>query len=229
MKDMKNFILILSFIAPFAHASTPIGTPNNGSLINSETQEEQGQGFMQLFREKDHIYATRDLITMLQLAALDMSKRYPNRDRLQIEDMSARNGGRVEGHGSHQNGLDVDLGYFKLDGVEHDPRTAGTYYAHPMATNGVVSSNFDTERNWELAKSLHQHGNVQKIFMDQTIKNHLCRYAKSINELQKHQNVLRSIRHVTNHEDHMHVRLRCPKDARKCRNLPEAPEGTGCP
>jgi len=206
-----------------------VGSPDNGVLQDGECLEESGVGFMQLYRELNHIYATRPMLSMLRKTAAVMEEKYPNRDRLQIEDLSAKNGGDVKGHNSHENGLDVDLGYFKADGIEHDPRTAGTYYAKPMAVNGVVSSNFDVERNWELVKTLHRFGNVQKIFMDQALKNRLCAYAKSTNDFQANQKVLLSIRHVTNHADHMHVRLRCPPDAKQCRNLPEPPTGSGCP
>lgn len=226
---MKTTILIFGLLAFSAHAAMPVGTPNNGALINGEGLEEQGEGFMQLFRETGHFYASRTMLSMLKQTAADLNQRYPNQDRLQIEAISAKEGGDIEGHASHENGLDVDLGYFKVNGIEHDPKTAGIYYAPSMVEFGVVSPNFDVERNWELVKSLHRYGDVQKIFMDQVLKNKLCQYAKSNYEFKTNQKVLRSIRHVTNHADHMHVRLRCPSDAKQCRNLPEPPAGTGCP
>lgn len=184
---------------------------------------------MQLYRDMERIWGAEPMIDMIQKAAMDMARKYPGKDRLQVEDISAKEGGEIEGHNSHENGLDVDLGYFKADGVEHDPIKKGQYYADPMVINGKISPNFDVERNWELMKALHRHGNVQKIFVDQVLKNEFCRYAKSKGELAANVEVLRSLRHVTNHQDHMHVRLRCPKGATRCKNAPEAPAGSGCP
>ena len=213
-----------------AALSEPRGTANHGTLENGECLEAQGEGYMQLFRDVDHIWGTHEMITMLKETASEMNQKFPNRgDRLQIEDISAKNGGYIEHHGSHETGQDVDLGYFKNDGIEHDPRRTGSKYATPMVEGGRVSSNFDVERNWALVKTLHKHGNVQKIFMDTALKNQLCSYARSHNDYSSNINVLRSIRFVENHEDHMHVRLRCPPNARQCRNLPESPAGSGCP
>lgn len=207
----------------------PIGLPTNGSLLDGDCLPQEGEGYMQLYRDMQRIWATYPMVDMIEKAAADVARRYPGRDRLQVEDISKENGGEVDGHDSHENGLDVDLQYYKADGVEHDPIKKKQYYADPMVVNGKVSSNFDIERNWELMKALHRHGNVQKIFIDEKLKNALCQYAKSKNDYSKNVQVLRSLRHVTNHQDHMHVRLRCPKSATKCVNLPDPPAGSGCP
>lgn len=209
--------------------SNPRGTPDNGTLENGDCLPEQGEGYMQLYRDMQRIWGADPMIDMIQKTALEMARRYPGRDRLQVEDISAQNGGDIDGHSSHENGLDVDLGYYKADGVEHDPIAKHQYYADPMVVNGRVSPNFDLERNWELMKALHRHGNVQKIFVDQVLKNEFCRYARSKGEFSANVQVLRSLRHVTNHQDHMHVRLRCPPNANGCRNAPEPPAGSGCP
>lgn len=184
---------------------------------------------MQLYRQMDRIWGTRPLIQMVQASAAHMSRKYPGKDRLQVEDMSARNGGDIQGHGSHENGLDVDLGYFKANGIEHNPYATGKQYADSMVLGNRVSSNFDVERNWELAKALHQYGDVQRIFMDQKLKNELCRYAKTTNQYLQHEEILRSIRHADHHEDHLHVRLRCPAGASRCVTPADPPAGSGCP
>lgn len=209
--------------------SRPIGTPNQGLLEDAECLPESGEGYMQLFRDMQRIWGATPMIDMIQKTAADMSRRYPGRDRLQVEDISAENGGDIDGHGSHENGLDVDLGFFKVNGIEHDPRATGQMYAPKMVEGGRPTANFDLERNWELMKTLHRHGNVQKVFIDQVLKNEMCRYAKSKGDYNSNIQVLRSLRHETNHQDHIHVRLRCPANAKKCVNLPDPPAGSGCP
>lgn len=223
------FLLTLLVSSLVFGQSFPIGTPNNGSLENAECLPEEGEGYMQLFRDVEHIWGTFPMIDMIEKAAADVARKYPGRDRLQVEDISAKNGGDIDPHGSHENGQDVDLEFFKADGVEHNPKAKHQYYADPMVINGQLSPNFDVERNWELMKALHRHGNVQKVFVDKVLKNELCRYAKSRNDYAKNIEVLRSLRHEENHQDHMHVRLRCPKNAPKCVNLPDPPPGAGCP
>lgn len=225
MKVIFVFLLSLSLNS----YAEPIGSYDQGQLIDGECMPEEGEGYMQLYRDVNHIWATNQVITMITKTAAEMQAKYPNRDRLQVEELSAKNGGDIEGHSSHENGLDADIQYFKLDGVEHDPKKSSSYYAQPMVTGGKVDKNFDVERNWELMKTFHKHGNVQKIFMDQVLKNRLCSYAKSKNDYKSNIEVLRSIRHVENHQDHLHIRLHCPSGAKKCRPLPNPPAGSGCP
>lgn len=212
---MKALIIISLFILSLTSMARPIGHYNEGSLTDAECLPESGEGFMQLFRDVGNIWGTTEMIDMLERTASDMASKYPGKDRLQIEDISAKEGGDIDPHGSHENGLDVDLQYFKANGVEHIP-THSNPYAPSMVENGRVSSNFDLERNWELMKTLHRHGSVQMIFVDQKLKDALVNYARQKGEYNSNLRVINSLRHVTNHADHMHVRLNCPANARGC-------------
>ncbi len=207
---MKKLSLLLVLWSACSFASEPVGYYNQGSLINGECLQESGEGYVQLLRDVGHIYGTSQMIDMLEQTASDMKRRYPGRDRLEIEDIAAKNGGDIDPHGSHENGQDVDIQYFKANNVEERG------YAPSMVSNGSVSSNFDVERNWELMKSLHRHGSVQMIFMDTVIKNQLIAYARSKNEYSSNLKVINSFHYVPNHDDHLHVRLNCPASARSC-------------
>ncbi len=211
---MKVFLALILFSFG-AFAAEPVGYYNHGSLVDGECLPENGEGYIQLFRDVGHIYGTDEMISMLEKTASELSERYPGKDRLQIEDISSRTGGDIDPHGSHENGLDVDLQFFKADGIEFIP-TPSQAYAPEMVRDGRVSSNFDIERNWELVKTLHRHGSVQVIFIDQKLKDALTSYARSRGELTTHQRELNSLRHVENHKDHMHVRLNCPSSAKGC-------------
>lgn len=211
----KLIVLFITLTSLSAFGSQPVGYYNQGSLIDGECMPESGEGFIQLFRDVGHIYGTTEMIDMLERTASDMNKKYPGKDRLQIEDISARNGGDIDPHGSHENGLDVDIQYFKANGEEFVP-TRMNPYAPEMVEGSTVSSNFDVERNWELVKALHKNGQVQMIFMDQNLKNAVVNYARSKGEYAGHMKEINSLRHVENHRDHMHVRLACPASAKGC-------------
>lgn len=207
---MKILTLLLILWSTVSFASEPIGYYNQGSLLNGECLQESGEGYVQLLRDVGHIYGTSEMIDMLEQTAADMNRRYPGRDRLEIEDIAAKEGGDIDPHGSHENGLDVDIQYFKANGVEAQG------YAPSMVENGRVSDNFDVERNWELMKSLHRHGSVQMIFIDTVLKNKLIEYARQKGEYNSNLRVINSFHYVANHEDHLHVRLNCPPSARRC-------------
>lgn len=219
---MKTLFLILILAsAPLTVSAEPIGSTNEGTLTDAVALPEAGEGFVHMYREHERYWGTPQLIKLIEATALDMESKYPGRDRLQIEDLSVKNGGDVTRHASHENGLDVDIGYYKADGVEHDPTLKNQKFADPMVLKGKVIPNFDVERNWELMKTLHRHGDVHKIFVDGLLKKALCGHAKKMGEYTENRLVLRSLRHQVNHQDHFHVRLHCPKEAKKCKKMPD--------
>ncbi len=225
---MKWFLALNLLLVMSAFASSAVGFYTDGSLEEGGCIPAEGEGYMQLYRDVNNIFATRPLLNMITEAGREMNEKYPGRDRLQVEEMSASEGGEIDGHASHENGLDVDIQFYKRDGVEHIP-TGQQYYAPSMVVGNAVSPNFDLERNWELMKTLHRHGNVQRIFIDTKLKNALCNYARSTGDFAANTRVLRSLQHQTNHQDHIHVRLRCPAGNNRCVPQGEPPPGHGCP
>lgn len=217
-----------------AHAfSDPQGTYNGGKLDDAECLQESGEGYMQLYRDVDRIWGTSEMVSMIVAVGRDMNARYPGRDRLQVEDIAAKNGGKLSEHGSHQNGLDVDIEFYKMNGQEHVSRGQGLgnrEYAPSMVNpDGTVSDNFDVERNWEVMKSIFRNGKVAKVFIDTKLKAALCQYAREKGELSSHANVLRNLKYEPNHQDHFHVRLQCPAGKRECHGqLPLSSGPTGC-
>jgi penicillin-insensitive murein DD-endopeptidase len=228
---MHLFICLFLLIAPLSYAhQTPIpqGFYSSGSLLHAWELPLEGDGYMRLFLHRNRGWGTRQLIELLQETAAEMNQLFPMRDRLQVGDLSAVNGGRISRHNSHQNGLDVDLTYYRLNGVEQLPDIFNGF-EEDMVLKGKISPNFDHERNWEFIKALHRHGRVQRIFVDRVIKAELCLYARARGEDESHEEILRSLRHVNNHIHHMHVRPYCPKDASDCVAQNETPPGSGCP
>jgi murein endopeptidase len=66
-------------------------------------------------------YGTQKLINAINLIAIDYGERFPIGPRLVVGDLSRTRGGRLDGHDSHQNGLDVDIYYPRRDGLETSP------------------------------------------------------------------------------------------------------------
>jgi penicillin-insensitive murein endopeptidase len=154
---------------------------------------------------------------------------YPTSELLQIGDLSNEKGGLASGHGSHQNGLDVDIVYLTRDGHLQSPEA--TFWEEEFVTKkGSVSSNFNTERNLMLFKHLVSRSPVGRIFVDVAIKKQLCQYAEQ-NGLLKDvmiKETLRRLRPEALHTNHFHMRITCPKDDSGCVSQSEVPAGTGC-
>ena len=218
--------------------SEAVGKFNSGTLINAASLPlEGGYGwyhhFSELYQhefymETRRVWGTVELVNMINQASGEMREKFPDCDLLQVEDLSAKYGGKIRGHGSHQNGLDVDFGYFKKDCKQYQPTYQNPYAPELVDTNGEVLENFDIERNWEFMKLLFKNSDLNRVFVDKAIKKAFCRHAQTEGELAESIELLRRLRHVKNHKDHMHVRINCPVDSRRCQKQAPPPAGHGC-
>lgn len=225
---MYLLILVLMLSSVFAsELPSPRGFYSNGSIQNAVQLSDSGDGFIKLFVPRNRAWGSQEIISMIIDSSAELRQKHPERDRLQIGDIGAQNGGQITRHGSHQNGLDVDLAYLRINNREQRPEDVGGF-DELMVINKKISSNFDIERNWELVKALHKYAEVQRIFMDPLIKKALCAQATKLNELQSQESVLQSIRPYPNHADHLHVRLKCPPYAKECVPQEDTPQGSGC-
>src|SRR3954470_8596913 len=130
-------LLVLALLPPTADGacrSRALGLPQQGRLA----------GGVQLPEETDALvtwdfplgsspnrgwrrWGTSKLVREVEQISIDYGVRFPIGPRLVVGDLSRRGGGPfgVEyggvGHASHQNGLDVDIYYPRLDGLEIPP------------------------------------------------------------------------------------------------------------
>ena len=111
--------------------STAVGLPYRGTLVDGVQLPVEGQNFFtwdavhdRLDNPGDRRWATDDLILTV-LAVLDAYRAAnPDAPRVGISDLSRQRGGEFGtlygglGHRSHQNGLDVDIAYPRIDRLE---------------------------------------------------------------------------------------------------------------
>ncbi|MEJ5364526.1 MAG: penicillin-insensitive murein endopeptidase [Desulfosoma sp.] len=192
---------------PSTHALTlSIGEPYRGRLVNGVPFPTDMGGY--IVRDPDRAYATPELIGSLLDAIDSVREKYPNTVDLFIGDFSAPGGGRLNGHKSHQNGRDVDLGMYAIGNQPLDqfiPMHAG---------------NLDVPKTWSLIEALIRTGRVQYLFVDRKIQRMLFEYALSRGFDEDLLNRLfndvgpgstdAAIRHEPRHNDHIHVRFYAP-------------------
>lgn len=204
-----------------------IGFYADGSLKNADPLPLEGEGFVKIVRPRQRKFGSYDLVYVLTQSAKSLQEKYPSKDRIQVADMSQERGGAITRHASHQNGLDADVAFLRKNGTEQDPAD-DSGFAEKFVSGGKVTANFDTARNWALAKIFVSSGRVQRIFVNEAIKKAFCAHAKSSGELTSGAETLRRLRVLAGHEDHFHIRLSCPKNSPQCSAQAEVPEGTGC-
>ena len=128
------------------------------------------------------------------------------------------------GHRSHQNGLDADVWFWIPPdwGVLRDAERE-TIAAPAMLTPD--GSGLD-ERQWshrqaDVLRLAVEFDVVARIFVNPVIKKTLCEQFPRAPWLQK-------LRPWWGHDDHFHLRLRCPAGETACKDQDPLPAGDGC-
>ena len=208
---------------PATGPASVIGSPAAGCLKGAVSLREDEHSFQVLRPSRNRHWghpATIRFIGELARAAKGEGIAGP----LLIGDMAQPRGGPMPvGHGSHQNGLDVDI-WFRLP---VKPLSRAEIEA-PKPVSMVYGTEVD-EDHWtpaqarllELAARAPQ---VDRIFVNPAIKKAMCRAVPADGDREW----LRKLRPWWGHDEHFHVRLSCPGDSPGCERQKPMPEGDGC-
>ncbi|HVH44698.1 MAG TPA: penicillin-insensitive murein endopeptidase [Labilithrix sp.] len=150
-------------------------------------------------------WGTKETVDGLARAIDAVAARFPNTPKAFVGDISAKQGGHLHPHVSHQSGRDVDLGYYLTEGHR--------WYAT------ATGSNLDRARTWHLVRTLIAESDIDLILVDLQIQRILKAYALEIGEDPawldqifqvggKSQRPL--IFHAKGHATHLHVRFYSP-------------------
>jgi penicillin-insensitive murein endopeptidase len=169
-----------------------------------------------------HAWGTPETVDSILRAFDRVYRKFPDSEPIVVGHLSAKSGGHLRPHKSHQSGRDVDLSYFYT--------TKKDWYAVANAKN------LDRERTWELVKAFLEDPNTEMILIDSSLQKPLREYALAKGEdadfidrvFQLGGKSPRPlIRHVKGHATHIHVRFFSPvatESARLAENyLPKPP------
>jgi murein endopeptidase len=157
----------------------------------------------------------------VQRAIKAVRKRFPRVHTLAIGDFSAKKGGSISEHRSHQSGRDVDLGFY----FKKKPK------GYPDSFVGHDEATLDLAATWALlhafARTADSANGVQAIFVDFEVQEKLYEWAKDHGVPVDHLDRVFQypdeggsglVRHHPNHHDHFHIRFKCPEKDSGCEN-----------
>jgi penicillin-insensitive murein endopeptidase len=144
---------------------------------------------------------------------------------LLVGDMAQPRGGpMMNGHWSHQVGLDADVWLSPMP----DRELTREEREEMMATNVVADDWKDVNpKIWSskyiaLYKLIANEPGVERVLANPAIKKALCRDVKG------DRSWLHKIRPVYGHNYHLHIRISCPDDSPECKTQPVTPTDEGC-
>ncbi len=203
------------------------GYPWRGRLVRGVKLEESATiRYVSEYKATNHFYGTWELVQLIQRAAHRVAIRLPGA-KLSVGELSSATGGDLGGHASHENGRDVDLGFYMLDGQarSYAPFAFANFDARGRGLAPNQGLSFDTARNWELVSKLVTDGDarVQYVFVAPAIKQLLLSQGRAVRApaavLRRAAQVMVRPNEKHLHGNHFHVRVYCsPLDRPKCKD-----------
>ncbi|MBE4751228.1 LysM peptidoglycan-binding domain-containing protein [Corallococcus sp. ZKHCc1 1396] len=181
---------------PTTLGSMSIGFVESGRQLNSHRVPDD-KDWMVVSPES--AWGTEETVNYVMAAIRAVREQYPNVPPLRVNRLSTKDGGYMRPHKSHQNGRDVDLGFYYPTAEPVRERERERY--------------IDVAMNWALVRSLVTNTDVQLILVDKRVQKVLYDYALSIGEDKAWLDSLFNagfnsvIKHARRHRDHFHVRF----------------------
>lgn len=226
---------------PLHHVAGSVskGFPNGGTLVGGRRWSNTKWARQRTGRAGS--WGIPQMIQLLQSSAHKVAQRFP-RSVLMIGDISAKNGGPLPGHNSHQSGRDADVGFYMHDASKR-PVVSDAFLAFDAQGNAVGDKrlHFDDARNWELVATWLGDGRVEVrgIFIAGWLKARLLKRAEEVHApktlIERAQMVMMQPPNAEPHHDHFHLRIACPPSQKgvcfddSIDRTPHAPSGISAP
>ena len=196
-----------------------IGMPWEGRLQHA-SQLPPGEGYH--IRRPQRSFGTETTVDFIERAIADTLEVFPDQHVLAIGDISAPAGGKITEHHSHQSGRDADIGLF------YKEQPAG----YPASFIHADEDNLDSAATFKLLESFlataNEDGGAQVVFLDFDVQGILYSWALDHGVSERRLERIFQyphgrgapegmVRHEPNHDNHMHVRFKCPSDDMSCR------------
>jgi LysM repeat protein len=195
-----------------------VGKPWEGSLT-SPAKLTEGDGYY--IRRPYRAYGADHVVAQIKDVLDRMHERFPDRHDLAVGDISAEDGGSISEHHSHQTGRDLDIGFY----FKKKPK------GYPSGFVVGEKDTLDFKATWGLLKAFldtsRQRGGVQMIFLDYDVQKMIYEWAQDHEVPDEYLDWAFQyprgkkasggvVRHEPNHDDHFHVRFRCPPSDDVC-------------
>jgi penicillin-insensitive murein DD-endopeptidase len=236
-------VLLLSLTAcsttarnPWAEQKTVFGLPSApraiggysaGCVSGAVSLPPDGEGFQLMRLTRRRFYGHPELASFI--STLGRQVRKAKLGTLLIGDLGQPRGGPTpSNHRSHQSGLDVDIWFWRSPDAARRPLTLDE--RETLSAPSLVLGSGDavdparfSQADSKVLRMAAESPAVERIFVHAAIKRHLCR-----TEPARGREWLRKLRPWFGHDDHFHVRLKCPAGSPECQTQETIPEGEGC-
>ena len=220
--------LFAAQLQPTTGAAQPIGAYGRGCAAGNVELPETGPTWQVMRLSRDRSWGNPALVSYLEDLSLAVTQF--GWKGLYIGDLgNPRGGPMISGHASHQMGLDADVWFLPPGPLNLSRADREKIASIAVRTNDQLRVNENWNSSYrEVLKAAASDPRVDRIFVAAAIKLEICKTAKPSDT-----KWLQRLRPEAAHQDHFHVRLKCPAGSALC--LTQAPTvsdlskgGNGC-
>ena len=206
----------------------PVGTYAKGCAAGNAELPETGPTWQAMRLSRQRNFGHPVLVDYL----VDLSAKVTRFgwNGIYIGDLGNPRGGPMNsGHASHQMGLDADIWFLKPRRLDLTQAEREKISSISIRTDDQLRVNENWDASYrEMLKAAASDPRVDRIFVAAAIKIEMCKTATAADT-----KWLQRIRPERNHQDHLHVRLKCPPGSALCQTQkPTVSElskgGSGC-
>ena len=203
--------------------AAPFGSYAKGCIAGAEQLPETGPTWQAMRLSRNRNWGHPETIDFIKDLSAYAAKQ-PGWNGLYIGDISQPRGGpMLSGHRSHQLGLDVDIWMLPTSQLNLSRKQRENISSVSLRRDGGAYVNISwSGAHHRIMKKAAQDKRTARIFVFPGAKVQMCKDEKG------NRKWLRKIRPWWGHHYHFHVRLACPKGARRCVNQSPPPRGDGC-
>ncbi|HEY8096331.1 MAG TPA: penicillin-insensitive murein endopeptidase [Methylobacter sp.] len=211
--------------AQIGDSAQSIGSYTAGCLSGAVSLPPNGTGYQLMRPSRNRSYGHPDLIRFIE--SLAQTTHLQNWGVLLIGDLGQPRGGpTLSGHRSHQTGLDVDIWYLlsqqaEIRSLKFNEREIWSAPSVLATQSDAIDDNQWSPAHEKILEAAARRPEVDRIFVNPSVKRLLCT-RKSTHDW------LRKVRPWWKHDDHFHVRLKCPLNNKNCAGQEPLPVNDGC-
>jgi penicillin-insensitive murein endopeptidase len=196
---------------PTSGQPSPIGAYGRGCAAGNVELPETGPTWQAMRLSRNRNWGNPVLVSYLE----DLSQKVTafGWRGLYIGDLgNPRGGPMISGHASHQMGLDADVWFLPPASLDLTVKQREKISSISIRSDDQLAVNENWNASYrEVLKAAASDPRVDRIFVAAAIKLEMCKTATKADA-----KWLQHIRPEANHEDHFHVRLKCPPGSPLC-------------
>ncbi|MBX9944586.1 MAG: penicillin-insensitive murein endopeptidase [Reyranella sp.] len=200
-----------------------IGFYSAGCIQGAQALPTEGPGYEAIRLSRNRNWGHP--VTLDFIRRFSEQVRAAGQSHLYIGDIGQPRGGPMSfGHASHQVGLDVDIWFERQPGARRAPaeREQPRLRSLVRADDGGIDEAVFSDQHVALLRLAANSPGVDRIFVNKWIKERICNTATG------NRGWLHKLVPWIGHDEHFHVRMRCPPGNPLCQAQATYPDDDGC-